>query len=129
FMIDASSGFTKDGSKNRLREQDIHKIVDVFVAQAERARYSRMVPTAEIAANGYNLNLPRYIDASPALDFHDLDGHLRVGIPLRDVDDLNPYWEVFPSLRDALFGPDGPDGYARALVGATTVMPTIVADE
>jgi len=37
FMIDASGGFMKDGPKNRLRAQDIHKIVDVFT---EAGRWS-----------------------------------------------------------------------------------------
>src|SRR5438874_662120 len=60
FMIDASKGFVKDGNKNRLRHQDIHKIVDVFNKQIELPKYSRMVPVAEIAANDYNLNIPRY---------------------------------------------------------------------
>ena len=65
FMIDASKGFLKDGNKNRLRAQDIHKIVDVFKRQIELPRYSRMVPQAEIGspANDYNLNIPRYIDS------------------------------------------------------------------
>ncbi|MGB2986759.1 MAG: type I restriction-modification system subunit M, partial [Phycisphaerae bacterium] len=105
FMIDASKGFVKDGNKNRLRSQDIHKIVDVFNKQTELPRYSRMVPVAEIAspANDYNLNIPRYIDSSEPEDLHDLDAHLRGGIPNRDVDDLEAYWEVFPSLRKALF--------------------------
>ena len=49
FMIDASKGFRKDGPKNRLRPQDIHKIVDTFTRQTEIERYSRMVPLAEIA--------------------------------------------------------------------------------
>ena len=66
FMIDASKGFQKDGAKNRLRERDIHRIVDVFTEQREAPGYSRMVPLAEIAseANDYNLNIPRYIDSS-----------------------------------------------------------------
>ena len=44
FMIDASKGFIKDGNKNRLREQDIHRIVDTFTRQADVPRYARMVP-------------------------------------------------------------------------------------
>ena len=48
FMIDASKGFMKDGNKNRLRAQDIHKIVDAFTRQLEIPRYSRMVPLAEM---------------------------------------------------------------------------------
>jgi len=83
FMIDASRGFMKDGNKNRLRSQDIHKIVDVFNHQRELIRYSRMVPISEIASetNDYTLNLPRYIDSTEPEDLHDLDAHLNGGIP------------------------------------------------
>jgi type I restriction enzyme M protein len=80
FMIDASKGFRKDGAKNRLREQDIHKIVDTFRRQDESSpRYARMVPLDEIAdpKNDYNLNLPRYIDSTEPEDLQDIDGHLR----------------------------------------------------
>src|SRR5260370_37030966 len=68
FMIDASKGFMKDGNKNRLRHQDIHKIVDVFNRQLELPRYSRMVKVSEIEANDYNLNIPRYIDSTEPED-------------------------------------------------------------
>ncbi len=79
FMIDASKGFLKDGNKNRLRAQDIHKIVDAFTRQAEIARFSRMVPLDEIKdpKNDGNLNLPRYVDSSEPEDIQDIDGHLR----------------------------------------------------
>src|SRR5438067_2009354 len=51
FMIDASRGFIKDGNKNRLPEQDIHRIVDTFTRQDEiDPRYARMVPAEDIAA-------------------------------------------------------------------------------
>src|SRR5665811_1625879 len=88
FMIDASKAFIKDGNKNRLREQDIHKIVDTFTKQADTARYARMVPRSEIAdaKNDYNLNLPRYIDSTSPEDLQDIDGHLCGGIPERDLD-------------------------------------------
>jgi N-6 DNA Methylase len=83
FMIDASKGFMKDGPKNRLRSQDIHKIVDVFTNQAEIERYSRMVQLTEIVhpKNDYNLNIPRYIDSSEPEDIQDLHAHLHGGIP------------------------------------------------
>ena len=74
FMIDASKAFRKDGAKNRLRERDIHRIVDVFNGQRETPGYARMVPLEEIAseANDYNLNIPRYIESSELEDLHDL---------------------------------------------------------
>jgi len=106
FLIDASKGFIKDGNKNRLREQDIHRIVDTFTRQDENnPRYARMVPLSEIAdpKNDFNLNLPRYIDSSAPEDIQDIDGHLRGGIPERDIDALGDYWQVLPSVRAALF--------------------------
>jgi len=110
FMVDASKGFMKDGPKNRLRSQDIHKIVDVFTKQTDIERYSRMVPLAEIAdlKNDYNLNIPRYIDSSEPEDIQDLHAHLHGGIPERDIDALNGYWDAFPSLRTTLFSQIGP---------------------
>jgi type I restriction enzyme M protein len=108
FMIDASKGFIKDGNKNRLREQDIHRIVDVFEKQIEQPRYSRMVGFLEIAdpKNDYNLNLPRYIDSTEPEDIQDIDGHLRGGIPERDLDALERYWAVIPAVRESIFAPN-----------------------
>lgn len=106
FMIDASKGFKKDGPKNRLREQDIHKIVDTYTRQDEGdPRYARMVPVGEIAdpKNDYNLNLPRYIDSTEPEDLQDIDGHLRGGIPERDIDALGNYWKIMPGVRSVLF--------------------------
>ncbi len=128
FMIDASRGFVKDGNKNRLRSQDIHKIVDVFTHQTELPRYSRMVPVAEIAspANDYNLNLPRYIDSSEPEDLHDLDAHLNGGIPVRDIDALDAYWQVFPTLRETLFEDNAREGYVDSRVPASELKQTIL---
>lgn len=125
FMVDASKGFAKDGNKNRLRSQDIHKIVDVFTKQLELPRYSRMVPLSEIAGNDYNLNIPRYIDSSEPEDLHDLSAHLQGGIPNRDIDALERYWQVFPSIRATLFE-HAREGYSEALVKASEVKSTIL---
>jgi len=115
FLIDASKGFIKDGNKNRLRERDIHRIVDTFRRQADVPRYARMVPFDEIAdpKNDYNLNLPRYIDSTEPEDLQDIDGHLRGGIPERDLDALAGYWQVLPAVRAALFESAGRPGYAH----------------
>ena len=108
FMIDASKGYIKDGNKNRLREQDIHRIVDTFNRQADVPRYARLVSLAEIAdaKNDFNLNLPRYIDSSEPEDLQDIVGHMRGGIPERDLDDpespLAAYWRVLPGKRLAV---------------------------
>ena len=130
FMIDASKDFLKDGNKNRLRAQDIHKIVSVFNAQTEIPSYSRMVPTSEIAdpANDYNLNIPRYrcIDSSEPEDLHDLDAHLNGGIPNTDIDALDNYWQVFPTLRHELFTANGRPGYSDPQVPTQQVKTAIL---
>jgi len=127
FMIDASKGFIKDGAKNRLRSQDLHKIVDVFTKQSEVERYSRMVPLGEIAdpKNDFNLNIPRYIDSSEPEDIQDLHAHLHGGIPERDIDALSDYWDAFPQLRSRLFKPNRP-GYLDLAVGVTEVQAAIL---
>jgi type I restriction enzyme M protein len=114
FMIDASKGFIKDGNKNRLREQDIHKIVDTFTRQADLPRYSRLVSVAEISGekNDYNLNLARYINSSDPEDIQDINGHLRGGIPNGDIDALDNYWKILAGVRWVLFGKADRDGYS-----------------
>jgi len=128
FMVDASKGFMKDGNKNRLRSQDIHKIVDIFTKQQESNCFSRMVSFKEIAANDYNLNIPRYIDSSEPEDLHDLSAHLAGGIPNRDIEALSTYWHVFPSIRASLFK-DAREGYSEAQVAANEVKSTILNHE
>lgn len=125
FMIDASKGFIKDGNKNRLREQDIHRIVDTFNNQMEIPKYSRMVTLSEIEKNDYNLNIPRYIDSQEPEDLQDIEGHLLGGIPGRDVDDLEDYWRVYPSLKNNLFNKSPRDGYYEIKVCQEDVKSTI----
>ena len=132
FMIDASKGFIKDGNKNRLREQDLHRIVDTFTRQADVPRYARLVPLAEIAdaRNDFNLNLPRYIDSSEPEDLQDIVGHLRGGIPERDLDDpaspLAAYWQVLPGVRSGFFESAGHAGYARLTLPLPELRPAIL---
>ncbi len=125
FMVDASKGFIKDGNKNRLRAQDIHKIVDTFTRQLETPKYARTVPLAEVQANDFNLNLPRYIDSTAPEDLQDIAAHLMGGIPLADIDGLAAYWRVFPHVRQDLFAPGSRPGYCQPLVDAAQVKAAI----
>lgn len=129
FMIDARNGFKKDGPKNKLREQDLHKIVDVFTKFTEIPRYSRMVPLSEIsdAKNDFNLNLPRYIDSSEPEDIQDIDAHLSGGIPERDINALSYYWDVLPSVRNKLFESAGRSGYIHLKLQLLDVKTAILS--
>jgi len=124
-MIDASSGYLKDGNKNRLRDCDIHKIVDVFNRRDDSdPSYARMVGVEEIEKNEFNLNIPRYIDSQQAEDIQDIEGHLQGGIPKADVDALHAYWDVCPRLRKTLFKANRP-GYLDLAVPKQAIKPTI----
>jgi type I restriction enzyme M protein len=127
FMIDASKAFIKDGNKNRLRAQDIHKIVDAFTQLAEIPRYSRMVSLTEIsdAKNDFNLNLPRYIDSTEPEDLQDIDGHLRGGISNRDIDALENFWQVFPAVRATLFKKADRPGYSALRIPQSEIKSAI----
>jgi type I restriction enzyme M protein len=118
FMIDASRGYVKDGNKNRLREQDQHRIVDAWRRQADEQHFARRVPLTEIERNDYNLNLPRYVEG-------DIEAHLRGGLPAADLDALAAYWDVYPSLRQVLTAPAERPGYYRLQVAPEAIRPTI----
>ena len=125
FMIDASRGFIKDGNKNKLRSQDIHKIVDVFNKQLVVPKFSRMVDFSEIEKNEFNLNIPRYIDSQEEEDVQDIDAHLLGGIPNKDIDALIQYWDAYPNIKSKIFKSNGRDGYSMLNVGVDEVNSTI----
>lgn len=127
FMIDASKGFIKDGNKNRLRAQDIHKIVDVFNNQTELDKFARLISISEISdsKNDFNLNIPRYIDSSEPEDLQDISAHLNGGIPDYDIEALNPYWKAMPNLRSSLFKKSSKKDYSAQLIKTSEVKPTI----
>ena len=130
FMIDASHDFVKDGSKNRLRERDIYKIVTTFNQQiTDDPKYARFVPMDEIKKkNEYNLNIPRYIDSSTPEDLQDIDAHLHGGIPAVDVESMGKYWELFPRLKEKLFSIMR-EGYFQLNIPKDDVRNTVYKDE
>lgn len=130
FMIDASHDFVKDGSKNRLRERDIYKIVTTFNQQITTdPKYARFVPNDEIKVkNEYNLNIPRYIDSSTPEDLQDIDAHLHGGIPAADVESMGKYWALFPKLKEKLFSVMR-EGYFKLNIPKDDVRNTVYNDE
>jgi type I restriction enzyme M protein len=125
FMIDGSKGYVKDGNKNRLREQDVKKIVETFNKQLELEKYSRMVAFEEIEGNEYNLNIPRYIDNQEEEDIQNIKAHLKGGIPNEDLKELEKYWKVYPSLKEELFTQVDNLDYAMLNVGIDEIKETI----
>lgn len=105
-IIDASKGFVKDGKQNKLRACDIKKIADTVRDRKNVPDFSRRVSREEIRQNGYNLNIPRYVDSSEAAEQYDIYATMFGGIPNAEIDALQKYWEAFPTLRSDLFKPE-----------------------
>lgn len=104
FLIDASRGYKKDGNKNRLREQDIEKIVQTFTHRQEIKGYSRLVKYSDILEdNGGNLNIPRYIQKIDDTLPQNIAAHLKGGIPGTDVESLKRLWAISPDLKLQIF--------------------------
>lgn len=128
FFIDAKEGFMKDGAKNRLREQDIRRIVDTWRGRKEVPHYSRLATWDEIARNNYNLNIPRYVEARDTSVKHNLDGHLRGGISDEEIDAFEAEWQSFPEMRDRLFKPLR-KGFSTLKIDSAEIAPRLEASE
>ena len=111
-IIDASKGFVKDGKQNRLRACDIKRIADTVRDRKDITGFSKKVSREEIRSNGYNLNIPRYVDSSEAAEHFDIYATMFGGIPNTEIDALQKYWDAFPSLRSDLFMPQADKPYA-----------------
>ncbi len=125
FMIDAKNGFVKDGNKNRLREQDIRRIVDTWDTFEDVLHYARFVKNEEIKKNEYNLNLPRYIDAEDDEVIHNIEAHLKGGIPEHDVEQFYRYWKACPSLQQVLFKKGNRKGFFQFIPDKQNIKETI----
>lgn len=115
-IIDASKGFAKQGKDNVLRSRDIRKIADTVGARATVEKFSRVVSRDEIRANDYNLNIPRYVDSSDKAESWDIYASMFGGIPEKELDGFQAYWQAFPALKEALFHPLNA-GYREAVAG------------
>ena len=128
FFIDAKDGFMKDGAKNRLREQDIRRIVDVWRKKLMIPHYSRLATWEEIERNGFNLNIPRYIEAKDTEVKHNLDGHLRGGISDEEIDALEAEWKSFPEMKAKFFAPLR-KGFSSMKVAVEEITPMLEASQ
>lgn len=72
-FIDASQEFEKVKNQNRLRPQDIDKIIETYKNREEIEKYSHKATLDEIRENDFNLNIPRYVDTFEEEEPIDLD--------------------------------------------------------
>lgn len=125
-IVDASKGFAKEGKNNKLRACDIKKIADAVIGRSDIDKFSRNVSRQEIRDNGYNLNIPRYVDSSGDVESWDIYASMFGGIPNSEIDSLAHYWDAFPTLRAQIFGSDDTP---YSTLSAENVKQTIAENE
>jgi type I restriction enzyme M protein len=125
FMIDAKNGFVKDGNKNRLREQDIRRITDAWNEWKTAPNFARFVTNEEVAANDYNLNIPRYIETGDKEVVHNIEAHLKGGIPKHDIERLHHFWKACPDLQKTLFKSFDRNGFLQFIPDKQHIRQTI----
>lgn len=111
-IVDASKGFGKFGKNNQLRARDIRKIVDAVTERREISKFSRLITRDEVRENGYNLNIPRYVNSAEADEQWDIYATMFGGIPNTEIEALTDVWTAFPSLRQEIFEPSD-EKYSR----------------
>ena len=102
-IVDASKGFIKEGKNNKLRACDIRKIADTVIKRKPQPKFARLVTRDEIRENDYNLNIPRYVDSSETSESWDIYATMFGGIPVKEIDELNKYWDALPGLKETIF--------------------------
>nr|WP_306665700.1 type I restriction-modification system subunit M [Pantoea sp. GbtcB22] len=104
-VIDASKHFLKEGKNNKLQASDIKRITDAVINRESIDKFSQLVSKQTLCDNGYNLNIPRYVDSSAATQSWDLHATMLGGIPNSEIAELNSFWQAFPQLHNTLFSP------------------------
>lgn len=123
-IVDASKHFTKEGKNNKLQASDIKRIVDAVTSRESIDRFSQLVSKQTLRDNGYNLNIPRYVDSSAAAESWDLHATMLGGIPNSEIAQLDPFWQAIPELHNALFTPKSA-AYSELAIAKDAVNATI----
>ena len=108
-IVDASKGFTKVGKNNKLKASDIKRIADTVIARQTQPKFSKLVSRDQIRENAYNLNIPRYVDSSEPAESWDIYATMFGGIPEKEINALDAFWQAFPNLRATLFSATSSD--------------------
>lgn len=123
-VVDASKHFIKEGKNNKLQASDIKRVTDAVINRESIDKFSKVVSKQTLRENGYNLNIPRYVDSSAAAESWDLHATMLGGIPNTEIAELQTYWQALPQLHSALFAPKSA-AYSELAVAKEEVNATI----
>ncbi|WP_370317189.1 type I restriction-modification system subunit M [Pseudoalteromonas sp.] len=123
-VVDASKHFIKEGKNNKLQASDIKRVTDAVINRESIDKFSKVVSKQTLRENGYNLNIPRYVDSSVAAESWDLHATMLGGIPNSEIAELQTYWQALPRLHSVLFTPKSA-AYSELTVAKEEVNATI----
>lgn len=97
-FIDASKDFESGKNQNILRDEDIDKIVSTYEKREDVDKYAHVASMDEIKENGFNLNIPRYVDTfepEPEIDLAEVSAEIRrLQKEMKEIDaQLKPYFD------------------------------------
>lgn len=97
-FIDASKNFEAGKNQNILRDSDIDTIVSTYEKREEVEKFSHIATMTEIAENGFNLNIPRYVDTfekEPEIDLAEVSSEIKkLQKEIKEIDgQLKPYFD------------------------------------
>ena len=97
-FIDASKEYEAGKNQNILRDTDIDKIVDAYERREDIDKFAHVSSMSEIADNGFNLNIPRYVDTfepEPEIDLNEVAAEIRkLQAEIKEIDkELKPYFD------------------------------------
>lgn len=124
-FIDASQSYKKDKKQNVLTESDVQRIFDTVIARKDIPNYAHLATMAEIEANDYNLNVPRYVSATTQEAPYDLFSVMTGKVSDKELKTFDNIWEQFPELREKLLNKaEGYNAFADV-----SVKDTVFADK
>ena len=124
-FVDASQSYKKDKKQNVLTESDVQRVFDTVIARKDIPNYAHLATMAEIEANDYNLNVPRYVSATTEEAPYDLFSVMTGKVSDKELDAFEDIWKQFPTLREKLL--DRVDGYNT--FADVSVKDTLFADK
>jgi type I restriction enzyme M protein len=126
-FINGELDYQEGKNQNKLRSEDIAKIVSTFEQYQNVKRYANVVSLQDIAENDYNLNIRRYADTSPPPEIYDVRAILHGGIPAREINDVYIQEEVVQGFDLSCVFDKRNDDYFEFKAELTRKKPCITA--
>jgi type I restriction enzyme M protein len=130
-FINADREYKEGKNQNKLRPEDIAKITYSYKHKEESNGYAQLVDKATLEKEDFNFNIRRYVDNSPPAAPQDVKAHLYGGVPVPEVNALQPFWDNYPQLRKTFFTPqrDNYVSFTEAIISKEDIKEQLTSHE